>query len=186
MLPETITTARLELRPLRFEDVDDALAYANDEEWSRHLLGVPYPYQRSDAIAFLARQALADRAVHPAWALVHDGRMIGGINIRFYHGHAVADMGWSVARRLWGRGLATEAARVVVDQAFGAISGLMRVGAVADSRNLASVRVMEKIGMRKEGMRRKCRLSRGELIDEVSYALLREEWSVSRAASAPP
>ena len=176
LLPETITTARLELRPYRFDDVDDALAYANDEEWSRHLIGVPYPYQRSDAISFLARQVLLDRALHPAWALVHGGRMVGGINIRFLHEHQVADMGWGLASRLWGQGLATEAARAVVDLAFGTHSKLRRIGAVADTRNLASLRVMEKIGMQKEGVRRKCRLARGELIDEAYYGLLRDDW----------
>jgi RimJ/RimL family protein N-acetyltransferase len=54
-LPGSIATARLSLRPFRFEDVDNILVYAGDEEWSRYLIGVPHPYQRSDAIQFLAR-----------------------------------------------------------------------------------------------------------------------------------
>jgi RimJ/RimL family protein N-acetyltransferase len=178
-LPYVIHTSRLVLRPFEFGDVDDILAYAADEEWSRYLSGTPRPYRREDAVQFVARQALADRGVHPAWAVVHDGTAIGGINIRFYYEQVVAEMGWSIHRRLWGKGLATEAARAVVDAAFGTHAQLRRIGARADTRNVASHRVMEKIGMRNEGTLRQARVSRGECIDEVHYGLLRPEWEAS-------
>lgn len=176
LLPYVIHTSRLVLRPFEFGDVDDILAYAADEEWSRYLSGTPQPYRREDAVQFVARQALTDRTLHPAWAIVCDGTAVGGLNIRFYYEHAVAEMGWSMHRRLWGQGLATEAARAVVDTAFGAHAQLRRIGARADARNLASHRVMEKVGMRNEGTLRQARVARGECIDEVHYGLLRPEW----------
>ena len=46
----------------------------------------------------------------------------------------------------------------------------------ADARNARSIRVMEKLGMKREGLLRNDRLCRGELIDEVVYGLLRSEW----------
>jgi RimJ/RimL family protein N-acetyltransferase len=182
LLPEVLDTDRLTLRPYRFEDVDAVLSYAADEEWSRYLIGVPQPYQRSDALQFLARQALVDRAVHPTWAIVFGGTAVGGINIRFRFEHRVAEVGWSIHRRLWGQGLATEAARAVVDSAFRSHAQLSRVGATADLRNTASLRVMEKIGMRREGTLRQSRVSRGMLVDEAHYGLLRSEWEARQTS----
>jgi ribosomal-protein-alanine N-acetyltransferase len=138
--------------------------------------GVPYPYQRSDAVQFLARHVLLDRVVHPAWAVVVADDVVGGINIRFRLDHQVGDIGWSLHRRLWGRGLVTEGARAVVDSAFRTHATLKRIAALADLRNVASLRVMEKLGMRSEGTLRQNRVSRGALIDEAHYGLLREEW----------
>jgi ribosomal-protein-alanine N-acetyltransferase len=182
-LPFVINTSRLVLRPLEFGDVDDILAYAADEEWSRYLSATPQPYRREDAVQFVARQALTDRALHPAWAVVYDGTAVGGVNIRFYYEHVVAEMGWSIHRRLWGQGLATEAARAIVDAAFDAYAQLRRIGARADTRNLSSHRVMEKVGMRKEGTLRQARVARGECIDEVHYGLLRPEWEEGKQRS---
>jgi RimJ/RimL family protein N-acetyltransferase len=64
----------------------------------------------------------------------------------------------------------------VLAAAFAAHGGLMRVGASADARNVASTRVMEKLGMKREGLLRCNRFERGEPVDEVFYGLLRSEW----------
>lgn len=128
-LPEVIETDRVALRPFRFEDIDDVLSYATDSEWGRYLLGVPQPYRRSDAVQFLARQALLDRAAHPTWAIVVGEAVVGGVNMRFEHDYSIAEMGWSIHRRLWGQGLATEAAQAVVDCAFRTHPQLNRIGA---------------------------------------------------------
>src|SRR5262249_34051607 len=117
MLPAIIETARLQLRPFRLRDVDDVLAYATDSEWARYL-PVPQPYTQADAEKFLAAQVLLDREVHPAWAIVYAGAVIGGINFRYHLDHHVGEMGYSIARRYWGRGLATEAARAIMEAAF--------------------------------------------------------------------
>lgn len=69
-----------------------------------------------------------------------------------------------------------EAARAVVDAAFSIHADLNRVCARADRENTASQRVMEKIGMTKEGVLRMSRIERGEAIDEVWFAILRSEW----------
>lgn len=175
-LPEVIDTPRLQLRSWRLGDVDDVLAYAQDPEWSRFLRTLPSPYLRADAERFVARQLLLDRRVHPAWAIVLDGHGVGGINLRFSFEHRLAELGYSIARHLWNRGYVTEAARAVIDAAFGAHEGLERVRAMADARNAGSQRVMEKVGMTREGVLRRNRVERGEAIDEAWYGVLREEW----------
>ena len=176
LLPETIATPRLTLRPFRFEDVDEVLAYAGDEEWSKYLISVPHPYQRLDAVQFVARQVLFDRAVAPSWAVVIDGALVGSIHLRFKFDYLVAEMGWSLHRRLWGQGVVTEAVSAVIESAFRTHPRLTRIGATADTRNVASLRVMEKIGLQREGVLRNSRLSREGLVNEAIYGLLRSDW----------
>ena len=178
-LPAIIETKRLVLRPYRFEDVEDELTYATDEEWST-FLPVPRPYSRMDAIQFLARTTLLDRTVHPTWAIVAEQRVVGGINIRLEFQNRLGEMGWSIARPLWGRGLTTEAALAVIEAAFGTHPGLNRIRAMADARNLASHRVIEKIGMRREGTLRQNRITRAEPVDEAWFGVLRSEWDGGR------
>ncbi|MYL06055.1 MAG: GNAT family N-acetyltransferase [Gemmatimonadales bacterium] len=84
-------------------------------------------------------------------------------------------MGYSLARKHWGRGLTAEAARAVVDWGFRE-RGLAKVYAYADARNAQSLRVMEKLGMTREGTLRSHRTLRGERVDDVYYGLLRVEW----------
>jgi hypothetical protein len=76
-----------------------------------------------------------------------------------------------------GRGLATEAARAVISQAFEVYPDLVRVRATADAGNVRSHRVLEKVGMVREEVLRQNRLVRGELLDEVWYGILgRSAW----------
>jgi [ribosomal protein S5]-alanine N-acetyltransferase len=179
-LPDTIETERLILRAYRFEDVSDVLAYADDEEWGRYLEVVPYPYKRNDAERFLARQVLLNRIEHASWAVIYEGAVVGGINIRFWFDHVLGEMGWSISRSLWNRGLMTEAGKAVLDAAFSTYPSLRRVRAVADARNGASHRVMEKLGMTREGTLRQNRLVKGGLIDDVWFGILRPEWEELR------
>ncbi|MXY79007.1 MAG: GNAT family N-acetyltransferase [Chloroflexi bacterium] len=172
--PPELRTDRLLLRPFHGDDVDDVFSYASDPEWGRHL-PVPRPYTRSDAEEFVAGVAVSGPRKRLEWAIVHQGRVSGGIELRF-HDHDSAEIGYSLARTLWGRGLTTEAASAVVGYGFEALE-LVRIWAAADVRNVASWRVMEKLGMRREGLLRRRRVVHGERVDDVLYALLREEWA---------
>lgn len=177
MLPEIIDGERFRLRPFQLSDVEAVFSYANDEEYLRYL-PIPLPYVRSHAEIFLANQVLLNRELNPSWAIEVDGAPMGGLNIRFFAEHRVSEIGYAVARSLWGKGIATAASRVVIAAAFEGYPQLERVRARADARNAASIRVMEKLGMKSEGRLRSDRLCRGELADEVWYGLLRPEWSL--------
>jgi RimJ/RimL family protein N-acetyltransferase len=176
MLPEIIDGKRFTLRPYRLTDVDAVFAYASDEEYLRYL-PIPKPYVRSDAEIFLARQLLLDRETNPSWAIEVDGAPVGGLNIRFFDEHRISEIGYALARSLWGQGIATAACRLVVAAAFKCYPQLARVRARADARNTSSINVMKRLGMKREGLLRSDRLCRGELTDEVLYGLLRWEWS---------
>ena len=171
-LPE-LRTERLLLRPYRSGDVEDVFAYATDPEWSRYL-EVPSPYTRRDAEECVATSLLADPAKNPTWAIVYEDRAVGNIDLRV-RSHGVAEVGYSIARPLWGQSLVAEAASAVVAHAFEQL-GLARIQALADIRNKGSWRVMEKLGMQREGLLRSNRVIHDERTDDVLYAILRVEW----------
>ena len=169
-----IRTERLLLRPHRLEDVDDIFEFARDPEWGRYL-SVPKPYFREHAVEFVEDRIRTSREVWPVWAMVLEGRVVGGIGIDIDAQDERGALGYSLARKHWGRGLTVEAARAVVDWGFRE-RGLAKVYAYADARNAQSLRVMEKLGMTREGTLRSHRTLRGERVDDVYYGLLREEW----------
>lgn len=175
-LPEVIQTERLRLRPWALGDAEDVYGYAQDEEWSRYLRFLPSPYERRHAHEFVARQILLDPFTHPVWAITLEGSVIGGINLRLHFENLLGDLGYSIARAHWSRGYTTEAAGAVVAAAFSTHPDLNRIRAMADLRNGASQRVMEKIGMSREGVLRQNRIERGEPVDEVWFGILRSEW----------
>ena len=101
----TLRTERLTLRRFRLNDVDDVLAYANDEEWQRYLAPLPYPYERVHAEQFVAESFLADWKSKPTFAIVLDHTVIGGINLSIDKRHQTAEMGYSIARKALGERL---------------------------------------------------------------------------------
>jgi ribosomal-protein-alanine N-acetyltransferase len=110
------------------------------------------------------------------WAIEFQGRVVGGLGVQFAHDHRVGELGYGLAPRLWGQGLAVEAAAAVITASFRTYPELVRIRARTDARNARSLRVMAKLGMQREALLRSERFSRGELVDEVVCGLLRHEW----------
>jgi ribosomal-protein-alanine N-acetyltransferase len=84
-------------------------------------------------------------------------------------------MGYNLARPHWGRGLATEATAAVIAYGFER-ANLEKILSTADARNEASIRVMQKLGMAWEDTRHNQQAHRGEQVDEVRYAIRKEDW----------
>ncbi len=169
-------TSRTLLRPHCEADAADVARFADDPEWARYL-PVPSPYGLADAKAFVAAQLGLDAIQHPSWAVEVDEAVVGGINCRFFFEHQLGEIGYSIARSRWGQGLATEVATAIIQQAFTVHRDLQRIRAMADSRNVASLRVLQKLGMTREGVLRRNRVVRGAGIDEVWFGVLRDEWA---------
>lgn len=105
--------------------------------------------------------------------------MIGTIGFQWIDAHkGTGEVGYSIARRLWNKGLATEALRALLPFAFDTL-GLHRVEARHDVLNPASGRVMEHAGFRPEGIARDSVMIKGRSADMACYAMLREEWRAS-------
>ena len=173
-MPKTIRTERLALRPVSTDDADAMMEFANDPEWGRYQQ-VPQPYRREDAEEFLGHFARLDSTVDFCWAIEVEGKFSGAVSMHVYEPHKTASLGFDLNPRLWKRGLTTEAAGAVVDAAFGTLR-VRKVWATADAPNIASIRVLEKLGMQREGLQREHHWRRGEPVDIVLYAVLRDEW----------
>ena len=174
-LPRRWTTERLELRPFRLSDAPAVLAYASDEQWGR-FLPVPVPYTAVEADRFVAAQLLADHHEAPRWALELHGEAVGAVEVKFEHGKGVASLHYAIARKVWRRGLMTEAVRSIVNRVFAELPHIERIQSWADVRNVGSWRVMEKCGLVREGVYRSRRVVHGERVDDVHYAILRGDW----------
>ena len=169
-----LKTDRLLLRPYRLTDVDDLFKYRSDIEWARFLPHVPQPYTRAAAEKTLARNVLESWETDPTWAIVFNQRLTGGIWLMGIQDD-IGELGYELSREHWGNGLMVEAAGAVVDWVF-AERRLEKISARTDARHKRSLRVMEKVGMTREGLLRGQGKGRGERIDQVVYGILREEW----------
>jgi [ribosomal protein S5]-alanine N-acetyltransferase len=172
-------TERLLLREFRVDDENGIHAYASDPEVVRLMKWGPNTPEQSRAFLqmVLTTQDQWPRPfVELAIELKGDGRMIGSIGLRVKdERNRAADIGYVLAREDWGRGYMTEAARAILNVAFRQLD-LHRVWATCNPRNHASYRVMEKLGMRREGHFREGAMEKGEWRDSYLYAVLAEEW----------
>jgi RimJ/RimL family protein N-acetyltransferase len=174
-----LETGRLSLRPLKPADWPDVWAYTSDPDVMRYLpIG---PFDRAEARAWVERWSdwgQRGSGWPDMWAVTLRGeeRLIGHLPFEVFSvKHRTREIGWVVHPAYQGQGLATEAARALLDLGFGEFN-LHRVVATCDPRNGASARIMEKLGMRREGhFRRDVQLD-GQWCDEYFYAILQDEW----------
>jgi RimJ/RimL family protein N-acetyltransferase len=153
--PETLETSRLHLRPPRLSDAERIFtAYAQDPMVTRYLTWRPHQSieDTRQFLRFCEEEWQTDSSF--PWVILRkqDGELLGMVHI-FISGHK-AELGYVLARPYWGRGIMTEAVQVVVDWAL-AHPQIYRVWAVCDVENVASARVMEKVGMEREGILRR-------------------------------
>jgi ribosomal-protein-alanine N-acetyltransferase len=110
-----------------------------------------------------------------------DGTKIGLVQ-HFYVLHGMSrqmEIGYSLAVSERGKGYCTEAVNLMVDYLFLSTESV-RIQATTDPRNLASQKVLEKVGFKKEGTLRKHFFTRGEWRDSFIYSILRDEWKEPR------
>jgi ribosomal-protein-alanine N-acetyltransferase len=169
---------RLLLRRLRMEDAEDIFAYARDPRMTPFVFWEPHR-TLEDSREYLARalQGYADGAP-PAWGIQHlaDGVIIGSCAFHEVSAmHLRGEIGYALARKYWGQGIMTEAVRAVLDYGFTTLR-LNRIEARCDVENTASWRVMEKAGMKFEGVLRQNIILHGRARDARMYGILREDW----------
>ena len=143
-----IETERLTLRAPRLEDAEAVAMLANDRRIAENTLRIPHPYSLADAQAFIAAANTDGETVFLITA--EGGRIIGACGVDKRDG-VEPEIGYWLGVRHWGRGYATEAARAVVDHAFGEL-GCDVLLAGARVNNSASRRVLQKCGFRWTGV----------------------------------
>jgi ribosomal-protein-alanine N-acetyltransferase len=173
----TLETERLILRPMRMSDARDLFAYAQDPEVSRHVLWDTHQ-SLGESRQFLRGALRQYRRGQPssfAITLKDSGRMIGTIGFMWVNlDHQSAEVGYSLSRDYWNRGIMTEALRQVVAFGFERLR-LNRIEAQHEVDNPASGRVMAHVGMQYEGTLRKRIKNKGRYVDVALYAILRED-----------
>lgn len=177
-----LVTDRLSLRPLAMDDLDAMYAIHRREDICRYLYW--QPHDRAETREWLAHRVNQTRFDHIrdmiAFAVQRrdTGAVIGWANLRLTSvEHSQGEIGYVLHPDHHGRGFATEVAIVLLRTGFEG-AGLHRICARCDGRNVASAKVMERAGMRREAHLRENEFVKGEWTDEVIYGLLAKEWSV--------
>ncbi|SFC77030.1 Protein N-acetyltransferase, RimJ/RimL family [Nocardioides terrae] len=174
----TLSTGRLRLRPVTEADADDLFALHSDAHVLRYWDSPPWT-DRARAERFLAvsRQIAEDgTGSRVVIERASDGAFVGWITVWGWNpDHRSASLGYCLAEAAWGQGYATEAARAVLQWAFDTLD-LNRVQAETDTRNLASARVLEKLGFVREGTLRENCIVNGDVSDSWVFGLLARDW----------
>ncbi|HEX2148835.1 MAG TPA: GNAT family protein [Actinomycetota bacterium] len=169
-------TARSSIRPWRTDDLESLVRHANNKAiWLNLRDRFPHPYTRTDAEEFLARAASMQPQIF--FAIDHEGQAVGGIGIDPAEDveRVSGELGYWVGQQFWGQGLATQAAREMTTYCFD-ILNLHRVWAGAFARNQASIKVLEKLGFRREGVLKESIIKDGRLESQIIYAITAPEW----------
>lgn len=171
-----LRTDRLILRPWERGDEEALTSEANDVEvWRTVRDRFPYPYTLADAERWISH-TISEPGPPRSFAIVFDGAPIGGVGVELKEDihRCTAEIGYWLGRTWWGRGLATEAVRRIVDYAFEAFPALARLEAHVFASNTGSVRVLEKAGFVREACLRRAVIKEGIIQDDLIYARLRE------------
>jgi RimJ/RimL family protein N-acetyltransferase len=183
-LTDPLRTERLILRLFTSDDLDAVYDMQSRPEVARYLYWSPR--DRRGAADSL-REKLKCSSIEVEGDILNlavtrsrGGPVIGDLMLHYVSAaHRQAEIGYVFHPDAQGEGLATEAARAVVDLAFREL-GVHRVFGQIDARNIASARVLERVGMRREAHLVENEWVKGEWTDEVIYAVLAHEWAKSR------
>jgi RimJ/RimL family protein N-acetyltransferase len=174
----TLETARLILRPFTLADAAEVQRLAGDRDVASTTLRIPHPYEDGVAERWIAaHQERFERGelVNFAVTLRDGGRLSGCVSLTLEREHRAAELGYWMGKAWWGRGYCTEAARAVVQYGF-EVLGLNRILGHHFTRNPASGRVLEKLGMAHEGRHRQAVLKWGRFEDVETYAVLQDDF----------
>jgi RimJ/RimL family protein N-acetyltransferase len=173
-----LTTGRLLLRPFEVADAPEVKRLAGDREIAATTLQVPHPYEDGMAEEWISSHQEkweSGELVNFAVVRREDDQLLGAIGLVVRREHRRAELGYWMGKPFWGRGYTTEAARAVVAFGFDHLD-LVRIYAHCMKGNPASVRVLEKTGMRHEGCLRGHVEKWGEFKDLEVFGILRNDY----------
>lgn len=172
--PPTLRTSRLLLRPFSADDCAAVERLAGDEKVADGTLTIPHPYPSGAALEWIATHPTewqAGTGLILAIADADSDELYGSIGLGIDRDNDRAELGYWVGVPYWNRGYCTEAARTLINFGFDEL-GLHRIHAHHFTRNPASGRVMEKLGMQFEGVQRAAVKKSGRFEDLACYAIL--------------
>ena len=165
------------IRKWELSDAKDLAAALSNKKVQDNLRdGLPYPYTEQDGKEFISAMLSADESETFAFAITVDNMVIGSISI-FRQGNIhrqTAELGYYIAEEYWSKGIMTEAVKQICEYVF-AKSDIIRIYAEPFAYNIASCRVLEKVGFQYEGTLRSNAVKNGRVIDMEMYSLLKAE-----------
>jgi ribosomal-protein-alanine N-acetyltransferase len=189
-MPPTLETDRLILRPLQESDAEAIFSYCSNPNVSRYTLWEPHT-SIEDAEQFLRSYVFPkyEKKVPEPFGICFKGAVdsvIGTVGC-FWASEAnrCLELAYALAEPHWGQGIVVEAAKAVVDFVF-AEYGIERLQCRCKAENIPSARVMEKLGMKREGTLRAATFHRARYWDMHYFSLLREEWENRRSKTSQP
>ncbi|TFE66267.1 acetyltransferase [Methylacidiphilum sp. Yel] len=175
--PFPIVLDRLILRPLEASDEEKVVQLAGDPDVSWGTRSITYPDSVDQAASWLREHMdmmKKGESLSLALILKENLTMIGAVILFYELRHERAEIGCWIAKAYWSKGYGTEACRVVLHYAFNVLK-LNKISAYCLAKNIASLRLIEKLGMKFEGCLRKHLKVRGIFEDLLVYGLLSEE-----------
>jgi RimJ/RimL family protein N-acetyltransferase len=182
---EALLTDRLTIRRFEATDVPTFAAYRSVPEIARYQ-SWDAPFSEEQARRFVAAQAASHPDTPDEWfqfavTETTTGRLVGDVAAASESDHRLARIGFTLAPEAQGKGFATEAVTALLGYLF-STRGKHRVAAACDVRNLASIALLERVGMRREAYHLQSVWWKGEWTDEYVYAILADEWPAPRSA----
>jgi [ribosomal protein S5]-alanine N-acetyltransferase len=175
----TLKTQRLILRDFQETDWEAVHRYGGDPEVVRYMIWGPN--SEEDTKDYIQKMSL-QQLDQPRWnfdlavILNTDNQLIGACGIHVLnHQNREGCIGYCFNKHFWAQGYASEAAKAMLSFGFEQL-GLHRISATCDIENIASKRVLEKIGMQREGCLRSHQFIKGKWRDSLIYAILESEW----------
>jgi len=176
---EYLKSERVIMREIEKKDWVDVHKYASQQLVCQYQPWGPNSEEESEEFV---KQVIVDAKKKPrsrfvfAIILKGNGNMIGAVelNIQDYT-NKIGEIGYIINPDYWGMRYATEAAKLVIEFSFNKFN-LHRIYATCDPRNVASSKVLEKIGMTKEGRMREDLLMKDGWRDSLLYSILVQEW----------
>jgi [ribosomal protein S5]-alanine N-acetyltransferase len=172
-----LETERLLLRKITPDDLEDMYSYCSNDDVAKY---VTWSTHRSFAdtkgfVDFVLNQY--ENGLIAPWGMEYKetGRLVGTIDfVSWQPHHRTAEIGYVISPEYWGKGLTPEASRELIRFGFEKMD-LVRIQARCFVENIASQRVMEKVGMSFEGIIRNGMLVKGQHWDIKLYSIIKEE-----------
>ncbi|MBK1790203.1 GNAT family N-acetyltransferase [Persicirhabdus sediminis] len=175
----TLTGNGVNLSPFTQSDSLLVQSYAGDQMVAKTTQHVPHPYPDGVAEKWIAAHLtlyLEQRNITLAIRTL-EGDLVGAINLGLKLNDQFAELGYWIAHKYWGQGYCTRASKRIIQYGFEELS-LNKIYARHLGGNIASGKVMKKVGMTREGIQRQHTIKDGVLQDIVEYSILRSEYQL--------
>jgi len=181
---DNITTDRLAVRPAELGD--ERAIYSYRSNFAENKYQGWFPDSVEEVREHIKTNISQNIDITDMWLqfaiIISENKLIGDIGVNLSADKMQAEVGCTLDKAFQGKGYATEALGAMIDYLFLTLKK-HRITASIDPRNTASIRMVERLGFKKEAHFRESLFIRGEWVDDVIYAILEKEWVNSKDKS---